>query len=114
MYDTIIRILLGTLVGALCAIVPLILGFILNKTGGGVLGAFVCVICGGLFGFLQKSNVLTVIVMIIVLLFLTLDKSKPTTNKQQASSKNSNTTPDAASSDSEKVTPDAATIENKD
>ena len=68
------RILLGMLVGFGCGLIPLALGFILGKNGGALVGIAVCTLCGALFGFLEKSAVLSVIVMIIVVLFLVVDK----------------------------------------
>ena len=79
------RTLLGMFLGFLCGLVPLILGFIIGKKSGSIVGAFVCTLCGGLFGFLEKSAVLSVIVMIIVVLFLVVDKSRkaPATKKTE-------------------------------
>lgn len=71
------RILLGMGAGLLFGVVPLVLGFLLGKNTGGIIGIFVCTVCGGLFGFLEKSSVLTLIVMVIIVLFIVTDKSRP-------------------------------------
>lgn len=77
-WEVIIRTLLGVLTGFICGLFPLVLGFVLGKNGGGIIGVFVCTVCGGLFGFLEKSVlVLSIIVAIIIIIFLLVDKSRP-------------------------------------
>lgn len=96
------RILHGMGAGLLFGVVPLVLGSLLGKNTGGIIGIFVCMLCGGIFGFLDKSAALIVIVMVIIVLFIVTDKSRPTSaKKSQGTADISNGGSDAVSDNAE-------------
>ena len=113
MWEVIGRILLGILSGFLFGLIPLVIGFLLGKNGGGVVGLFLCTICGGFFAFLNKSIVLSLIIAIVVVLFIVTDKSKPTNiSKQQ--NKNAPSEDDGKKAGSEPSDNEKASVQDTD
>lgn len=85
-WEIIGRTFLGILLGVICGLVSLIIGLILGNGNGGAISMFICIVSGGVFGFIEKSAVLTIIVAIISVLFMLADRSDPTTERNAAES----------------------------
>lgn len=103
-WEIIGRTFLGILLGVICGLVSLAIGLILGKSNGGAISMFICIVSGGVFGFIEKSAVLTIIVAIICVLFMLADRSKPSSVR-----KASENTKNALDSEAENNTDEKST-----
>lgn len=99
------NILLGMLYGFLFGLIPLATVFLLGKQlGVGIFCMVLCSVCGGVFGYLEKSVVLTFIVAIIIVLFIATDKSNKSASVSHAIDDDVMTANEAISEDGESST----------